>query len=80
MTFLLTYDLEAMLLVEVTLYAHNLITFQETLNNAALWEALDLLPSVRANTYIQAPLYKVSTTELYSRSVREQLIEYPTLL
>ena len=44
--FMLTYGSEALLPVEVALHTQRLTTFQETLNNAAPWEALDLLPYV----------------------------------
>jgi len=45
--FMLGHGSEVVQPVEVALHTHRLTTFQEKLNNAALREALDLLPSVR---------------------------------
>jgi len=42
--FILAYGSKAVLPVEVALHTHRLTTFQEGLNNAALREALNLLP------------------------------------
>jgi len=41
---MLAYGSEAILPVEVALHTYHLTTFKEELNNAALREALDLLP------------------------------------
>jgi len=49
---MLTYGSEAVLPVGVALHTHHLTTFQEQLNNAALREALDLLPSIRGDALL----------------------------
>ena len=43
---MLAHGSEVVLTVEVALHTHRLTTFQKELNNAAVREALDLLPSV----------------------------------
>lgn len=53
---MLTYGSEVVLLVEVALHTHQLTTFQETSNNAALREALDLLPSVHGDSLLREAL------------------------
>ena len=67
---MLVYGSEAILPVEVALHTHWLTTFQEALNNAALREALDLLPSIRGNALLCEALYKLLITRLHNRSVR----------
>jgi len=56
---MLAYDSEAVLLIEVALHTCHLTTFQEQLNNAALREALDLLPFVRGDAFLREALYKL---------------------
>ena len=68
--FMLTYGSEAVLPVEVSLHTHCLTTFQEELNNAAVLEALDLLPSIRGDALLQEALYKRCIAYLYDRAVK----------
>jgi len=72
---MLAYGSEAVLPVEVALHTYQLITFQEELNNAALQEALDLLPSIRADALLREALYKLHIACLHNRSVRLQRID-----
>jgi len=68
--FMLAYGSEAVLPVEVAFHTHRLITFQEELNNVALQEALDLLPSIRGDALFREELYKLCITCLNKRAVR----------
>jgi len=68
--FMLTYGSEALLPVEVALHTQRLTTFQETLNNVALREALDLLPCVRGDTFLRQALYKLRVARLHDRVVK----------
>jgi len=56
---MLIYDSEAVLPVKVSLHKHHLTTFQESLNNTALPEALDLLSSIHGDALIYEALYKL---------------------
>jgi len=49
---MLAYGSETILPVEVELHTQRMTTFQEELNNAALREALDLLPVIRRDTLL----------------------------
>ena len=55
--------------MEVALYTHRLTTCQEELNNAALQEALDLLPSICGDALLREALYKLYITRLNNRVV-----------
>jgi len=79
-SFMLAYGSEAVLPVEVALHTHRLTAFQETLNNAALREALDLLPSVRGNALLRKALYKLRIVRLHNRTVRLQPIQVGDLV
>ena len=68
--FMLTYGSEAVLPVEVALHTHRLTTFQEAANNAALREALDLLPSIRDDSMLREALYKLRIARMHNRTVR----------
>ena len=57
----------------MALHTLRLTTLQETLNNKALREALDLLPSVEGNTSTREALYKLRTVRQYDWLVRVQL-------
>jgi len=70
MPFILAYGLEAVLPVEVTLHTHCLITFQRELINAALREALDLLPSIQGDDLLHKALYKLRIARLHDRTVK----------
>ena len=78
--FMLTYGSEAIPPIKVDLHLHCVATFQEALNNLALREALDLLPSIRGDTYIREALYKLRTTCLHNQSVKEQPINVGELV
>ena len=67
---MLAYLSEAVLLVEVTLHTHRLNMFQEELNNAALREALDLLPSIRGDTILREALYKLRIARLHDHTIK----------
>jgi len=71
-TSMLIYSSVAVLPVEVALHTHQLTTFQETLNSAALREALDLLPSFCGDALLRDALYKLGITWLHNRTVRLQ--------
>jgi len=77
---MLAYGTEAVLPVEVALHTHQLITFQEELNNAALCEALDLLLSIRGDALIREALYKLSIARTHNRGVRVQRIQVGDLV
>jgi len=47
------YISEARLPIKVPIHTQWVETFQETLNNQALQEALDLLPMVRGDAYLR---------------------------
>jgi len=66
----LVYGSVAVLLVEVALHTHRLTTFQEELNNEALREALNLLPSVQGNALLQETLYKLRVARLHDHTVK----------
>ena len=70
--FILAYGSKSFLLIEVVLHTHPLTTFQEELNNAALQEALDLLPSVHGDALLRAALYKLRIMRVHDRIVRLQ--------
>jgi len=53
---MLTYRSEAVLPIEVAIHTYCLTIFQEALNNPVLWEALDLLPSVRGDVLLPGTL------------------------
>jgi len=53
MPFMLAYGSEAVLPIKVILHTHRLITFEEELNNVALHEALDLLPSIPGDALVR---------------------------
>jgi len=72
--FMLAYGSEPIPPVEVTLYTHRLTTFQEELNNEALQEALNFLPSICGNALLQEALYKLCIARLYNRVVQLHLI------
>ena len=61
---------EAVLLVEVALHTHHLITFQKELNNTTLREVLGLLPSVRGDALLREALYKLRIVRLHDRIVK----------
>ena len=73
--FTLAYGSEAILPVKVAIQTHRLTTFQEELNNAALLEALYLLPSVRGDALIREVLYKLRIAYLHDRTVKLQPIQ-----
>jgi len=50
---MLTYGSKVVIPVEIALHTHHLITFQEALNNAALWKALDLLVSFQEKALLR---------------------------
>jgi len=54
-----TYGSEVVLLIDIAFHTHHLSTFQVALKNAALWEALDLLPFVRGDALLKEALYKL---------------------
>lgn len=68
--FMLNYGSEAILLVKVMRHTHRLTTFQETLSNASLREALDLLSSLRGDALICKTLYKLRVERLHGRTVK----------
>ena len=70
MPFMLAYESEAVLPVEVALHTHHLTTFQEELNNPALREALDLLLVVRGDALLWEALYKLPIARLQDRAVK----------
>ena len=78
--FMLGYGSEAILPVEVALHTHRLTAFQERLNNAALHEALDLLPSIRGDALLREALYKLRIARLHNRAVRVQPIQVGDLV
>jgi len=69
---MLAYGFETVLLVEVTLYTHQLTNFQEELSNAALRETLDILPSIHGDVLLREALYKLRIARLRNRAVRLQ--------
>ena len=69
---MLIYDSEAVLPVKVALHKHHLTTFQESLNNTALPEALDLLSSIHGDALIYEALYKLWMAQLHDRVVKAQ--------
>ena len=66
---MLAYGSDAVLPIKVALHTHRLTTFQEKLNNAALCEALDLLPSIRDDALIREALYELRTAHLHNHEV-----------
>jgi len=78
--FMLAYGSEAVLPIEVALHTHRLTSFQETLNNAALRETLDLLPSIRGDALIREALYKLRIARLHNRAVKLQPIQVGDLV
>ena len=50
---MLVYGFETVLPVEVTIYTHRITTFHEDLNNKAIREALNSLPMVRGDAYLE---------------------------
>ena len=68
--FMLTSGSEVVLPIKVGFHTHCLTTFQEALNNAALYEALDLLPSVRGDALLLRALYKLRMARLHDRMVK----------
>ena len=56
---MLAYGSKAVLPLKVALHTHRLTTFQDELNNEALREALDLLPSIRGDALLRETLYKL---------------------
>ena len=69
-----------MLHVKVALYTHHLTTFQDELNNAALREALDLLPSIRRDALLREALYKLRIERLHDRTIKLHPIKVEDLL
>jgi len=67
---MLAYRTEAILPVKVALYTYRLTMFREELNNIALRDALDLLPSVRGDALLREALYKFSIAHLHDRAVK----------
>ena len=67
---MLAYGSKAVLFVEVALHTHRLAIFEEELNNAALYEALDLLSSICDNAVLREALYKLRVPRLHNRTVR----------
>jgi len=78
--FILTYGSKVVLPVEAALHTHRLTTFQEALNNTALREALDLLPSVRGDAFLRETLYKLRVARLHDRTVKFHLINMVDLV
>jgi len=78
--FMLAYGSEAVLPIEVALQTHWLTTFQEALNNAALHEALDLIPSIRGDALLSEALYKLCITRLHHHTVKIQPIHVGDLV
>ena len=62
MPFMLEYRSEFVLSIKVALHTYQLTTFREELNNAALYEVLDLLPSIRGDALLRGALYKLCST------------------
>jgi len=77
---MLAYGFEVVLPVEVAFHTHWLTTFLEALNNAALREALDHLPSIRNDALIREALYKLRIARLHNRTVRIQPIQVSDLV
>lgn len=77
---MLTYGSETVLPVEVALHTHRLTTFQEAANNAALREALDLLPSIRGDSMLRETLYKLRIARIHNRTVRMSPIRVADLV
>ena len=78
--FMLAYGSEAVLLVDVDLHTHRLITFEEELNNVALQEALDLLPSICGDALLREAFYKLRIARLHNHVVRLQPIHVGNLI
>jgi len=78
--FMLAYGSEAALPIEVALHTHRLTSFQETLNNVALREALDLLPSIRGDARLREALYKLRIARLHNHVVKLQPIQVGDLV
>ena len=68
--FILAYGSEGDPPVGVALHTHRLTTFQQELNNAALREALHLLPSIRGDALLKEALYKLHIVRLHDCAVR----------
>jgi len=69
--FMLVYGSEAVLPIELAICTHKVTTFQTTLNNQALREALDLLPFVRGDAYLCEEITKDRMARFYNRKVKE---------
>jgi len=69
-SFMLAYEPEVVLPIEVTLHTHCLTTFQEELNNTALQEALGLLRSVRGDALLREALYKLRIAWLHECTIK----------
>ena len=78
--FWLTYGSEVVLPVEVALHTHRRTTFQEAPNNAALREALDLLPSIHGDSLLREALYKLRIARLHNHTVRMSPIRVTDLV
>ena len=77
---MLAYGSEAILPIEVALHTHRLTTFQAASNNAALREALDLLPSVCGDSLLREALHKLQIARLHNRAIRIQPIQVADLV
>ena len=64
--FMLVYGSEAILLIKVAIHNHRVVVFQETFNNQALQEALDLLPMVRRYAYLIKEIAKARLNRFYN--------------
>jgi len=78
--FMLTYGSKAILPIEVALHTHRLTIFQETLNNVAMWQAFDSVPSVQGNALLHEALYKLCIARLYYRTIKFHPISVGSLV
>jgi len=63
--FMLAYRSKIVLPVKVALHTHRHGMLQEKLNNAALREALDLLPTIRGDVLLRETLHKLRIAHLH---------------
>ena len=77
---MLTDAFEAVLPVDVALHSYHLSTFQEALNNVALQEVLDLLPSIWGDALLREMIYKLHVARLHDHTVKFHPINMDDLI
>ena len=70
--FVLVYDFEVVLPMEVVFYSYRVTAFQEDFNNKALRKALELLPVARGDACRRQEIANIRITWFYNHKVKKR--------